>query len=80
VNNNQDELLRELDFIRATIMLKQNHVDYLKTIDEDNLSKAVRTVLDEHIQQTKMMKLERHLLILLVFFIFLLGIYQIWIL
>ena len=61
-------------------MLKQNHVDYLKTIDEDNMSKAVRTVLDEHIQQTKMMKLERHLLIILVFFIFLLGIYQIWIL
>ena len=80
MNNNQDELLHELDYIRQTIMLKQDHVTYLKTIDPDNMSKAVRVVIDNYTKQSKIMKMERHLLFIMVLFIFILGLYQIWIL
>lgn len=61
-------------------MLKQDHVTYLKTIDPDNMSKAVRIVIDNYTKQSKIMKMERHLLFIMVFFIFILGLYQIWIL
>lgn len=80
MNNNQDELLHELDYIRQTIMLKKDHVTYLKTIDPDNMSKAVRVVIDNYTKQSKIMKMERHLLFIMVLFIFILGLYQIWIL
>lgn len=73
----QDALLRELDFIRVSIMLKPDQADYLHSIDADNMSKAVRIVIDREMNHTKREKLERYLLLVLVFSIFILGLLQI---
>ena len=76
----QDDFLREHDFIRVSIMLKPVHADFLKTIDPDNVSKANRMVIDGYMRQSKISKLEHNLLLLMVFIILILGICQIWIL
>ena len=58
----QDALLKELDFIRVSIMLKPHHADFLKTIDPDNLSKAVRVLIDSYMKQTKIIAFEKYLI------------------
>jgi hypothetical protein len=78
VNNTeeQDSLLKDLGFIKVHLLLKPNQIDYLKTIDEER-SKAIRTLIDDYMVQTKRMKLERYLLLMMVSLILLLGILQI---
>jgi hypothetical protein len=79
VNNHeqQDILLRELDFVRLSIMIKPDQENYLRTIDSDNMSKAIRIVIDSHMKEERKNKLERHLLLLLVMLILGLGVFQI---
>jgi len=76
----QDKLLLELEFIRTHNMLKPYHVDYLKTIDPDNQSNALRTVIDRDIRHGRREKIQNSLLVLMVFIILVLGVYQIIIL
>jgi hypothetical protein len=76
----QNKFLNDFDFQQIHPQVHQRHIDLLKTIDPDNQSKAVRIIFDTYIRQNKMLKIERHALILMVFLILVLGVYQILIL
>jgi hypothetical protein len=43
-------------------MLKGEHVDYLKSVDPDNMSRAVRIVIDRYIKQNKVLRWERYMM------------------
>jgi hypothetical protein len=58
-------------------MIKPDQENYLRTIDSDNMSKAIRIVIDSHMKEERKNKLERHLLLLLVMLILGLGVFQI---
>ena len=60
----QDDFLKEIDFIRLSVMLKPVHTDFLKTIDQDNISKALRMVIDGYMKQTKMLAFQKYVLYL----------------
>lgn len=57
----QDEIIGELNFIRVHVLLKPTHADFLKTIDKDNISKAVRTLIDTFMKQKKLLSFEKYL-------------------
>lgn len=78
--NHQDDFLKDMDFERIHILLKPEHKEYLKNIDSTNMSNAIRSLIETHMQQTRLLKIERHALIIMVFLILLLGVYQIVIL
>jgi hypothetical protein len=59
--NSQDDILGELNFIRVHILLKPTHADFLKTIDRDNISKAVRILIDTFMKQKRMLSFEKYL-------------------
>jgi hypothetical protein len=58
-------------------MIKPDQENYLRTIDSDNMSKAIRIVIDSHMKEERKNKLERHLLLILVMLILGLGVFQI---
>ena len=62
-----DESLSDFNLIRMQLRLKPEQIDFLKTIDKDNVSNALRILIDRYIKQTKMMKFDRFLL----YFVFL---------
>lgn len=51
----------EKEFIPTRITLKQPHFDYLHTIDHDNISSAIRNIIDDHIKSRKI-TFEKHML------------------
>jgi hypothetical protein len=57
----QDEILGELNFIRMSILLKPAHADYLKKIDVNNASNAVRILIDTFMKQKRMLSFEKYL-------------------
>lgn len=58
----QDEVLNDLDFKRIHIILKSEHLDFLKKIDEHNISNAIRVLIDKYMKMTKRQVLEKYLL------------------
>lgn len=58
----QNEFLKECEFIRVSIMLKPFHMDFLKKIDTDNVNKAVRMIIDGYMKQTKMIVFQKYIL------------------
>ena len=56
----------ENNTFRHAVMLKGEHVDYLKSVDPDNMSRAVRIVIDRYIKQNKVMRFER----IMMYFVF----------
>ena len=51
----------EKDFINKHYSIKQNHIDFLKKIDADNESKALRILIDRYIEQSRYMNFEKYL-------------------
>ena len=66
MNNQQEQepFLKELDAVRKNFYLKNEHIDYLKTIDPDNDSRAIRLLIERDMKHTKMQKLQQGLLYL----------------
>lgn len=58
---NTDTFEIEKEFIPTRITLKQLHFDYLHTIDHDNISSAIRNVIDDHIKSRRI-TFEKHML------------------
>lgn len=59
--DSQEEIIKELDFIRQSIVLKPDHIDYLKTIDKNNISNAVRVLIDSFMKQKRLLSFEKYL-------------------
>lgn len=57
----QESVLSELNFIRMSILLKPSHADYLKKIDGNNASNAVRILIDTFMKQKKLLSFEKYL-------------------
>jgi hypothetical protein len=57
----QNELLSDCKFIQLHILLNQTHIDYLKKIDKDNISKSVRILIETYMKQKKMLSFEKYL-------------------
>ena len=60
--DSQEEVIKELDFIRQSIVLKPDHIDYLKIIDKDNVSNAVRVLIDTFMKQKRLLSFEKYLI------------------
>ena len=60
----QDDVLNGLDFVRIHILLKPEQKDYLKKIDSNNMSNAVKTLIENHMKQTKMISFQKYVLYL----------------
>lgn len=59
--NSQDELLGELNFVRMSLLLKPAHADFLKKIDSNNASNAIRILIDTFMKQKRMLSFEKYL-------------------
>ena len=57
----------EIGLIQIHFRLKPEQIDFLKSIDPDNYSKALRTVIDNYRKRTKMMRFDKYLLYLIFF-------------
>ena len=60
--NDTDDFLKEVDYTRVTILLKNNHKDFLKNIDKNNVSNSIRVIIDRYMKMTKRQIIERYLL------------------
>lgn len=58
----QDEVLDGLDFKRIHIILKSEQIDFLKTLDENNISNSIRVLIDRYMKMTKRQIIEKYLL------------------
>ena len=58
----QIKFLNDFDFQQIHPQVQQRHIDFLKSIDKDNQSKAVRLVIDTAINQSRRMIFEKYLL------------------
>ena len=61
-NEKQEEFLRDLEYVRASIILKNVHDDFLKSIKEDNRSEAIGIIIDKYMKMTKRQIIEKYLL------------------
>jgi hypothetical protein len=59
--SSQEEIITGLNFIRQSIVLKPDHIDYLKTIDKDNISNAVRVLIDTFMKHKRLLSFEKYL-------------------
>lgn len=62
MNENQEEFLDDIKLKSVHILLKPEHSDFLKTIDDNNMSNAVRVLIEKYMHQTKMMRFEKYML------------------
>ena len=62
-----DEPLSEIGLIQIHFRLKPDQIDFLKSIDSNNYSNALRTVIDNYRKQTKVMRFDKYLLYLIFF-------------
>ena len=62
MNEDQEKFLNDFDLIQIHLKIQQRHIDFLKTIDPENQSNAIRLVIDKYMKQTKMIIMERYLL------------------
>ena len=58
----QEQFLNDFDLIQIHPKVHQRHIEYLKTVNEDNQSQALRDVLDAQMRMTKRLMLEKSLL------------------
>jgi hypothetical protein len=58
----QEEFLKDNNFIRSHFLLTPAHDDLLKQIDPDNKSRALRIVLDNYIKNKRLIKFEKYLM------------------
>jgi hypothetical protein len=58
----QEDFLKENDFIRVHFLLTPIHDSLLKKIDPDNKSRALRIVLDNYIKSKRLIKFEKYLM------------------
>jgi len=58
---NDEHSPSEIDFIRIHFQLRQYQIDFLNTIDKDNISRALRILIDKYIKQTKMLSFQKYL-------------------
>jgi hypothetical protein len=56
-----DEIYSEFDFIKIHFSLKPEHIDFLKKMDPDNSSKALRILIDNFMKQKRMLSFEKYL-------------------
>ena len=49
------------DFVTKTVYFLPKHLEFLKTIDDNNLNNAVRTVVNKAMNQTKKQYFERYI-------------------
>ena len=57
----QDDVLGEMNFIRMSLLLSPKHADYLKTIDRNNSSNAIRILIDTFMKQKRILSFEKYL-------------------
>lgn len=55
------EDFNETNSFRHSIYFKGDHVDFLKRVDKDNMSRAVRIVINNFIKQKKLLNFEKYL-------------------
>ena len=60
--NDSEEYLKSTGFKRLHVLITKEHLDFLKTIDENNTSSAIRALIDRYMNMTKRQVLERYLL------------------
>lgn len=56
----QEDVLSEFNYIRITIVLNPEYVDFLKTIDK-NASGAVRKLIKNYMKQKRLLSFEKYL-------------------
>lgn len=59
--SSQETVLSDLKFIQLHILLDPTHVDFLKTIDKNNISNSVRVLIDTFMKQKRMLSFEKYL-------------------
>ena len=51
----------ENEYIRVHVQLKQNQIEFIKKIDTDNYSNAIRIIIDRYMIQSRYMNFEKYL-------------------
>ena len=70
----------EKEYTQIHPQVAKQHLNYLHNIDPENMSKAVRTIIDQQIKQDKREQRERAILLMMVLCILCLAVLQIFIL
>ena len=60
----QDTLLKDLNSYRKQFIIREEHLNFLRTIDPDNDSRALRIVIEKAMNHTKIRRLQENLLYL----------------